>query len=332
MQPTVALVYNEPLADRYQAMGEAKAILGVMDEVQAVQQALIELDYPCIPVPLRPPFDSACQELKGLKADVVFNLFEGFAGRPETEAMIAKILEEAGIPHTGCPSSTLSLALDKAKTKDIILGAGILTPRYQLLTPETLDAFDLAFPCIVKPCSEDASHGISESSVVYNRDLLKSQLNKICGLFGGRALIEEFLEGREFNTTVLGNKNPRALAISEIVYSLPEGIPKILTFSAKWEDGSVYFQGTMPVCPAEIGEKKQRRISAIALKAYKLLGCRGYARVDLREDSLGDPKVLEINPNPDITPGSGAARQAVAAGMTYSGFIEEVIRLARVKG
>jgi D-alanine-D-alanine ligase len=331
VRPVVAITYNEPGEDRYQAMGESRAIIGVMEEVQAVQQALTELEYPFLSVPLHPPIEDARQKLQNIQADVVFNLFEGFAGRPETEAEIARIIKELGLLHTGCPAATLYLALSKAKTKDLIQSFRVKTPRYQILTPETITSINLKYPCIVKPCAEDASHGISEHSVVANFDSLKKQLSNISQLFGGKALVEEFLEGREFNTTVLGNKTPRVLAISEITYTLPPGVPKILTFSAKWEDDSVYFQGTMPVCPAQIDERMKKRISRVALKVYKLLGCRGYARVDLREDSRGYPEVIEVNPNPDISHGSGAARQATAAGLTYSQFVEQIIYLALEK-
>ncbi len=325
----VALIYNAPEPDRYQAMGESKAELGVMDEVRAVSQALAELDYSCIPVPLSPPLAGVKQALAQIRADVIFNLFEGFDGSPETEGQVAALLAETGTPFTGCPAPALTLALDKFRTKQILSAAGIATPKCQVLSPQDLGAFSLSFPCIVKPLAEDASHGISEDSVVYDLPGLQKQLEKICRLFGGQALVEEFVDGREFNTTVMGTRRLTIPAISEIVYTLPPGKPRVLTFDAKWEEESLYFVNTKTVCPAPISAPEAQEIGRIAKAAFRLTGCRGYARADFRQDARGKFTVLEVNPNPDITPGSGAALQAATAGLSYSRFVEKIISFAR---
>jgi D-alanine-D-alanine ligase len=324
----VAIIYNEPIPDRYQTMGESKAELGVMDEVKAVTQALVELGYSSALIPLSPPLEQAKKKLQAVQADVIFNLFEGFDGCPETEGIVAGMLAELNIPFTGCPQSTLTLALDKALTKELLAKAGIPTPRYQILTLKNISTFHLDFPCIVKPLGEDASHGISEESVVYDFASLEKQVRKICTLFGGKSLVEEYIDGREFNTTVMGSGRLTIPAISEIVYTLPSDKPKILTYEAKWEENSLYFDNTRAVCPAQISLTEQKKIGQIAKAAFKLLGCRGYARVDFRQDRAGNFKVLEVNPNPDITPGSGAALQAATSGLTYSQFTEKIIRFA----
>ena len=332
MRPRVAIIYNEPSPGRYHAMNEEKALLGVLDEVKAVHRALTESGYSIVRVPLVPPLEQLREKLEKLEADLVFNLFEGFDGRPETEAVAADVLAELGLPYTGCPGYALALALDKIRTKVLLEAAAIATPGYQLLSPQTLSTFHLGFPCIVKPCGEDASHGLSENSVVCDAVSLERQVAWVTELFGGKALVEEFMDGREFNATVLGIRELMVLPISEIAYSLPPGMPRILTFAAKWEPHSVYFQGTKAICPAEIGAEMRERIVETALSVFKLLGCSGYARVDFRLDSGGRLKVIEVNPNPDISPGTGAARQAVAAGMTYQQFIEKLVRLALERG
>jgi D-alanine-D-alanine ligase len=326
--PKIAVLYNEPQPGRYQDMGEFKAELGVMDEVKAVGQALAELNYSSVFVPLLPPLANVKKLLESLDVKLVFNLFEGFDGSPQTESQVAGMLEELKFRFTGCPSSALALALDKAKTKELLVNAGIRTPGYQVITADTLSAFNLDYPCIVKPMAEDASHGISEKSVVNDFNELSEQVLKMCALFGGKVMVEEFLDGREFNTTVVGNGRPSMLAVSEIVYTLPPGKPRILTFEAKWDEASDYFINTKAVCPAGIKVKEKMEISRIAVAACKLTGCRGYARVDLRKDWQGNIHVLEVNPNPDISPGSGAALQAAAAGLNYSQFIEKIIQCA----
>lgn len=328
MHLKIAITFNEPSRDRYGDMGESKAVASVLEEVRPVHRALTELGYSVVKIPLRPPLELVEEKLRALEADLVFNLFEGFEGRPETEAMVADILCGLGIPFTGNPPSTLSLALDKAKAKAVLESDGVRTPKYQSLSPESLHLFHLNFPCIVKPLGEDASHGLSEESVVHNLDQLEKQVTKISQLFEGGTLVEEFLEGREFNVTVLGNKEPITLPVAEMVYYLPPELPKLLTFSAKWHEESLYYKGTRATCPAEIGEQEREQISQTALTAFKLLGCRGYARVDMRLDAEEVPNVLEVNPNPDISPGYGAARQAKAAGLTYSQLIEKIVMFA----
>lgn len=328
MCPQVAIIYNEPAPGRYRAMGEDKAVLGVLDEVEAVQRALGELGYEALRVPLLPPLELAKARLRALKVDLVFNLFEGFDGCPETEAMVADFLSGMGLPYTGCPGAALSLAQDKLKSGALMKAAGVDTPAYQVLRPETLADFHLAYPCIIKPCGEHASHGLSDKSVVNDATALAEQVGRVSELFGGQALVQEFLEGREFNATVVGDGETTVLPISEIVYSLPAAMPRVLTFAAKWETDSVYYDGTRVVCPAKVGAGLRDQIARTARAAFKLTGGRGYARVDMRMDRQGRLKVLEVNPNPDISPGTGAARQAKAAGLTYNRFIEKVVRLA----
>jgi D-alanine-D-alanine ligase len=324
----VAIVYNEPLNSRYDERGEQAAVTGVLDAVAAVHHALLELDYGVVPVPLALPLDQAREKLGELEVNLAFNLFEGFSGYPETEADIPDTLSALGIPYTGCPGEALRLALDKAKTKVTLTAAGIKTPDFQLLKPETLSSFRLSYPCIVKPRGEDASHGLSERSVAYDFASLEKQVTAVSRYYGGQALVEHFIDGREFNVTVLDDT---VLPVSEINYSLPQGVPPILTFAAKWQPDSPYFQGTRVICPAEIGASEREQIARTALAAFRLLGCRGYARVDMRMAEEGQLNVIEVNPNPDISPGSGAVRQAEAAGMAYPQFIDKIVKLALEK-
>jgi D-alanine-D-alanine ligase len=328
VRPKIAIIYNAPEPELYGTDVEKRASLTINDSVEAVYRALIECGYPVVRIPLLPPLESAKESLKRLETAIVFNLFEGFDGCPETEPAITNFLAELGLTYTGCPGKALSLGLDKINTKAHLEAMGAETPRYQLLGPKTSSLFHLSYPCIVKPYAEDGSNGISEESVVYDFASLEKQLATISRLFGKRALVEEFIDGREFNVTVLGTSPPTALPVSEIIYSLPQGMPRILTFSAKWDPQSTYFRGTKAVCPAEIDAELQERITQTALLAFRLLGSRGYARVDFRLDSEEKLKIIELNPNPDISPDAGAALQAKVAGMSYPQFIEQIVQLA----
>jgi len=328
MHTRVAIIYNEPRHSRYDIVSEGKAVLGVLEAVEAVHRALLELGFDVTRVPLVPPLERAERKLRNFNTDLVFNLFEGFCGSPETEAVLPKILSEMEIPCTGCPASALKLGLDKAKMKVILKVAGIKTPDFQLLNPETLNWFHLGYPCIVKPRCEDASHGLSPESVVNDSASLERQIGLVRNRYSGGVLVEEFIDGREFNATILGDSECRILPVSEIVYSLPSGMPRILTFAAKWEPDSPYFEGTKVVCPAEVEAEERERIAETAVAAFRILGGQGYARVDMRMDHEGQVNVIEVNPNPDISPGSGAVRQAEASGMTYTQLIEKIVQLA----
>jgi D-alanine-D-alanine ligase len=196
------------------------------------------------------------------------------------------------------------------------------------LSANSLSQFNLTYPCIVKPAGEDGSHGITADSVVRDLSKLVTQVSRISQFYGGNALVEEFLSGREFNITVWGNSEPSVLPISEIVYALPPEMPSILTFAAKWEPQSIYFKATRAICPAQINNEIRNKIETIASTVFKLLHCSGYLRLDFRLNQNGSPEVIDLNPNPDISPGTGTARQAKAAGMKYSQLIETILILA----
>ncbi len=328
MSLKVGLVYNEPIPDRYDAMGESEAIADVLEEVKAVEAALNELGHQVVKVGLVPPLDEARRILQGMDVDVYFNLFEGFAGAPETEAKVAAMLAATSRPYTGSPPCALTLALDKPHTKELLLAAGIKTPRYQLLHEGEAGSLSLSYPCIVKPTAEDASHGITAESVVSDAAALARQLAKVCASYGGVALVEEFIDGRELSTTIMGNRAPQVLSFSEIVYTLPAGLPPLLTFGAKWTLGDVYFLHTDPVCPARVEPALREKLVYVSLQAYRLVGCHGYGRIDMRLGPDGEPYVLEVNPNPDISLTAGAAHQAAAIGLTYPQFIDKIIELA----
>ena len=328
MHTRVAIVYNQPHHSRYDTVGEGKAVYGVLEAVEAVHRALLELEFDVSRVPLVPPLGRAERKMRNLNAELAFNLFEGFCGYPDTEAALPDILSEMGIPFTGCPASALRLGLDKAKVKLILKSAGMKTPDFQLLKPEILNMFRLNYPCIVKPCCEDASHGLSPGSVVHDFVSLEKQVGLVSSRYVGGALVEEFIDGREFNVTVMGDPECSILPVSEIVYSLPHGMPRILTFAAKWQPESPYFEGTKAICPAELAARDRESIVETAVAVFRTLGGRGYARVDMRMNREGQVNAIEVNPNPDISPDSGAVRQAAAAGMTYTQFIDKIVQLA----
>ena len=293
---------------------------------------MIELGYTTVQIPLAQPTAEAIARLKTLEVELVFNLFEGFPGYPETEPIVPTVLSEMGIAYTGCSAKALALALNKGKAQAVLNAAGVSTPQYQILNPEMVNKFHLRYPVIVKPCSEDASHGLTEDSVVNDIESLRRQVNLMASLYGDEVIVEEFIDGREFNVTVLGNSGYEVLPITEITFTLLPDKPKLLTFAAKWEPESYYYKNTPPVCPAKLTDEVKKRIIEAAVISFRQLTCSGYARVDMRLDKDGCPNVIEVNPNPSISPTSGAASQVKAAGLTYTHFVEKIVRIAIEKG
>lgn len=325
MCPRIAIVYNEPAPSRYTTLGESVAIAGVVDEALAVNNALVELGYQTTMVPLSPPLETQLSILQQIDADLVFNLFEGFDGCPETEAVVAGMISKLGFRFTGCPTSAIAIALDKARSKHLLNESNILTPEFHLVTTENLHSLNFHYPSIVKPQAEDASHGISEDSVAHDFDSLKKRVHYICDLYGGSALVEEYIDGREFNVCVLERAHPFVLPISEIVYTLPQGLPNILTFSAKWEPTTLYYQCSQVVCPADLDKDLLHNIEKTSLRVFEVFECASYARIDFRLSHNGSLYVIDINPNPDISLTSGAAHQAAVAGIDYPRFIENIV-------
>lgn len=328
MRRRIVIVYNDPTLSYCRGRVEEKSVLDIISSVKAVHKALLELDYDVTLFSLIPPFSEARKRLEVLHADVVFNLFEGFCDQPETEAMVASELSELGFTYTGCRPKVLKLALDKARVKGILKQAGFNTPDFQVLTPETLDTFNLSFPCIVKPRADDASNGITEDSLVNDLPSLEKQVQSVSKSYRGGALVERFVDGREFNATAMGNRQVEVLPASEIRYSLEPDIPKILTYEAKWETESPYYKGTKNVCPAKISQRGLREITDTVRSVFELIIGTGYARVDMRMDEAGNINIIEVNPNPDISPDAGAALQAKAAGMSYAEFIGRIVDIA----
>jgi len=307
----------------------------VEQTAKEVLTAVTELGYSAFIIPLQKSFMHFSQRVKTLNADVLINLCEAFLGRPQLEANVAAALELLGVPFTGNDSRTLALCLNKFKTKAVLKSFGLPTAA-AVLTETPDQKIDLPFPLIVKPNTEDASLGIGPDSVVRDEEALRRQLSHISEVFGEPALVEAFIEGREFNVAVYDAEKPEALPVSEIDFTgMPEGQPNICGYAAKWLPDDVLYKTTPPICPAQIDDALRTKLQDIAVKAFCACSCRDYARVDFRVDKKGRPFVLEVNPNPDISLNAGYVRGLGAAGIDYKTFwkqmIEKAISRSKVK-
>ncbi len=327
----VVVLYN--LSERLQK-GEPKDIFAekaILEDIGAVEEALHSLGHQSYVIAVRDEIVTVIHWLREIQPDAVFNLCESVFGNSCLEMNIPALLDLFRIPYTGSPPLALGLCQDKGKVKDILRSQGIPTPRYRVFDRVGGILFQgNGFPLIVKPLHEDGSLGISKESVVYDEVALSKQVGYVIEKYGQPALVEEFIDGRELNVGLIErNGELEVLPISEIDYSeFPEGIPKICGYEAKWEIGSIEYQKSKPVCPANLEPSVQRTVEETAVKVFKLFGCRDYARVDMRLNPGGEAFVLEVNPNPDISPSSGMARSIKAGGMTYTEFVENLLERA----
>ena len=326
----VAIIYNDDMDLMYGQGHSSLPSDGVISTAMAVEEALKSDGLSALIIPLRYDVGGLIKILKEFNADIVFNLCEGAMGKSTFEMNVAAMLELFGFRFTGSGPLTLGLALNKGRTKEVLCANGIPTAPYLVLkeVPSRL-ARDLRFPLIVKPVQEDASIGIDENAVVKDMAGLRKRVDYVFTNHKQSAIVEEYINGREFNVAVMGNHRPRALPVSEIDFSrLSAGNPRICTYEAKWITDSPVYLKTPPVCPADIDKGLEQELCNIAVNAYNVLGCRDYARVDIRMGEDGIPKVLEVNPNPDISPDAGFARSAIAGGLTYSQLIAEIVKVA----
>jgi D-alanine-D-alanine ligase len=301
------------------------------DEVHQVSQDVAAACRSCgwdawlVEVPSQPT--ALLQGLERDRPDLVFNLVEGLGGQSRLEAAVPILLELAHHPYTGSPPLALVLGLEKPLVRDLLRGRGLPVPPGQLLArgDEPLDG--LAFPCIVKPAHEDASHGISTDSVVADAAAARRRAAWVRERYEQAALVEEFVDGREFNVSILGEgAAATALPLAEIDFAgFPLGRPRLVTYAAKWQPSSPEYTGSASV-PAEGLESGVReRLIAVSLEAYRALGLRDYGRVDLRLHAQRGPMLLEVNPNPDLSPDAGLARAAARAGLSYAELIGRIV-------
>jgi D-alanine-D-alanine ligase len=261
--------------------------------------------------------------------DLVFNLCESLCGDARHEAVVPSLLELLGVPCTGSGSLALGLSLRKDRAKDLLRARAVPTPEAVTLGGRGLDGVALPpFPLIVKPTREDASVGISSASVVRDRAGLAQAVARVVDELDQPALVERYVEGRELYVSLLGNAPPRALPFHEIDFSaMPPELPRIVSYSGKWEASSVEFAGTRPT-RCVLDEETRERVERAAQAAFEALGLADYGRVDVRLASDGTPFVIDVNPNCDLTDGAGFSRAAAYGGYDYPSLIEEVCRVA----
>jgi D-alanine-D-alanine ligase len=291
--------------------------------LRAVSDALVSLGFEPVVVEFAGDAASWLDAIRGGEFDVVFNLCEGLGGQGADEALPASAVELLGLPITGARAFTLGLCFRKDLVNAHLRAHGIAVPDWAVARAGEALAWS-RYPAIVKPAAEDASLGVDAASVV--RD--GKELDAACARghkTWERLVVQRFVDGREINVALVGE---RVLPHSEIVWALPNGLPRVVTYAAKWETGSVYDRGTVPRLLGPGEARLSARLTRLARRVWSAVEGVGYARVDVRIDARGRLYVIDVNPNADLSPAAGLARQAAAAGWSYADLVGHIVDLA----
>jgi D-alanine-D-alanine ligase len=334
-----ALEMLELEADDEYAEWDSKETIGAVERALSAYGDVIRLeaneDFP--------------ERLRRERPDIVFNIAEGWRG-VNREAHVPAICEFFGIPYSGSDPFTLSLCLDKARTKEWLSYHAIRTAPWVLLHDVAeLEAFlgrktragsSVLSPrssVFVKPVHEGSSKGITEKNLCRTPEEIEAQVLFLRERYDQPVLVEEYLPGAEFTCAILGNDDDASVLpiVGMNFAALPAGSLPVYGFEAKWLWDTPDHPLEMFDCPARIDDALASEIERIALHAYRVLGCRDWSRIDVRLDAKGRPNVVEVNPLPGILPNpednSCLPKAARAAGMSYDELIGACLQAAAAR-
>lgn len=321
---------NKELVENYpERIDDTFAEWDSMETIDAVKTALVQGGHD---VTLIEADTDAYEKLKSLKPDFVFNVAEGFYGASR-ESQIPAMLEMLNLNFTGSDSITIGICHDKSRCKEILSYYKIENSKFFIID-EILSTNNISFPKFVKPLHEGSSKGIYNSSLAKNIKELNSEIERIKECYNQPALVEDYVEGKEFTVAMLGNGDGvKVLPIVEVNLDfVPEGFNKIYSYEVKWFFDTRENQLEIFTCPAKIDKKIYESIEKVCKDAFKVLRIRDWARIDVRLDKNNVPNIIEINPLPGILPdprdNSCYPKAARHAGMDYNKMINAVLNEA----
>lgn len=297
-------------------------------EAAYIESGEWELNPDCVPAVISP--DRSLKGIVKLMSDGTFSLqkidiaFPVLHGKNGEDGTIQGLLTLAGIPYVGCDTMASAACMDKAVTKILLSAAGIKNTPWHLITSDEIDRFDelekdcardLGYPMFVKPSRSGSSVGINKAC---DKTQLKNAIN-IALAHDSKVLIEKAVSARELECSVLGNRDPISSEVGEIVVQ-----NEFYDYDAKYILGNTRLD-----VPAQLEPSVSDRVRAIALDAYRALGCSGMARVDffLDKDS-GDIILNEINTIPGFTPISMYPKLFGVTGIPYPELLDRLLTLA----
>jgi D-alanine-D-alanine ligase len=299
----------------------------VVRETERLGSAMAELGHPVTLVPIADG-NIAAQLEPFLPEDyIVFNWCESLPGIPRSETMVAEALETLDFVFTGADSGALALSQDKRRVKTLLATHAIPTPRWRIYE-NAPDHGWTSFPAIVKPVYEHCSIGITPEAVVMSESELHQRIRYVLDTHRQPALVEDFIDGREFRVAFWGDSVPEPLPVAEMDFSaFPNLRERLCSYDSKFAPDSRHYRNIETLLPATLQKDEHRRLCETAAAAYGIMGCRDYGRIDLR---LRDDVfyVLDVNPNPDISADASMAWAAELAGFSYGAFGSYLVSLA----
>jgi D-alanine-D-alanine ligase len=290
------------------------------DDVEALSRQLADAlageGHPTTPVPI---FDhDIAGALAPYDADsfAVFNWCEGIPGVPHSEPLVAAELSALGYVHTGADSRALELAQNKRAMKQALQARGIPTPAWRIYETPDADGWT-RFPAIVKAAYAHCSEGLTPKSVVTDVEELEAAIERVIELFNQPALVEDFVDGREFHVSLWGNGRIEVLPVAEMDFSgFADFHDHLCTYESKFAPGSKHYEGIRTLLPAPLSSAELASLSDVCRKAYRVTGCRDYGRIDVRVRD-GVYYVLDVNPNADFSSDASFACAAEQSGRSY---------------
>ncbi len=261
---------------------------------------------------------------------IVLNWCESLPGIPRSEAMVAQTLDALSFAYTGSPPDILTAAWDKGNVKRLLDLNSIPTPQWQVFESPETNGWD-RFPAIVKPSCEHCSYGVTSDAVVTTKQQLGDRVAYVLDAFQEPALVEDFIDGREFHVSMWGNGTIEMLPPAEMDFgTLNDVHDRLCTYDAKFNPGTRLYEQIEVRVPAPLSPTELATIEKTARATYAVMGCRDYARLDMRLRN-GIFYILDINPNPDISSDTSMVTAAGLVGYSYGAMLSRLINLAALR-
>jgi len=268
-------------------------------------------------------------ELARVRPDVVFNLVESWNGLASLACVAPALFRKSGLVFTGADEGSLALAGDKALARRLMHAAGLPVPPGATMDELRRGVFPGVGTYIIKARFEDASLGLGPDCVVEARQPqeLLAAMQGFALRMGGDCVAEGYVRGREFNVALLAEAGGgvRVLPLAEMVFDPNLSGPAILHYAAKWEQESAEYGASARSFDLAGEEALASQMSGIALSCWELFGLAGYARIDFRVGENGRPCVIDVNPNPCITPDAGFAAAALQSNLDHADVVRSIV-------
>lgn len=298
-----------------------------LHEVSTLETAIRQEGHPVVNVAVRHADLRSVLTAYDPEEYVVLNWCEDLPGHPHSDMLVAETLEKLNFAYTGSPPSVLALSWDKARVKTLLQQGGVSTPRWAIYHTEEISGWEL-FPAIVKPAREHCSIGVDTDAVVLGGEQLRARVRYVLETFHQPALVEDFIDGREFHVSLFGDGPVLMLPPAEMDFGEFSDVrDRLCTFDSKFVPGSPHYDKIRLQLPARLQPAERDALEEAASAAYRVIGCRDYARIDIRLRG-GVFHVLDINPNADIGYETSIACAAESAGFSYGSIMSYLVNLA----